>query len=119
MKDRVSLFNKAAILRERGREGEGMRNVLIPQGSEQTANEGPGGGGRQREDREEKLETRRGRKQDLQPSCLRSCFGSRNHHLTARRGSSQLIKGCTFLQNLWRIVPTWESIHGISIKEAT
>ena len=37
-----------------------MRNVLIPQGSEQTAKEGE----RQRKDREKKLEKQRARKQD-------------------------------------------------------
>lgn len=37
-----------------------MRNVLIPQGSEQTAKEGE----RQRKDREKKLESQRARKQD-------------------------------------------------------
>lgn len=51
--------------REREREGEGMRNVLIPRGSEQTAKEwGWGGGlGGQRKDREKKLESQRDWKQ--------------------------------------------------------
>lgn len=50
--------------REREREGEGMRNVLIPRGSEQTAKEwGCGGWGGQRKDREKKLESQRDWKQ--------------------------------------------------------
>lgn len=75
MKDRESLFNKAAILRERGRgrEGEGMRNVLIPRGSEQTANEEEEGG--QRKDRVEKLETQGARRQGLTTSRLSSPLG--------------------------------------------
>lgn len=76
MKDRESLFNKAAILRERGRgrEGEGMRNVLIPRGSEQTANEEEEGG--QRKDRVEKLETQGARRQGL--TTVPSQFSSRS-----------------------------------------
>lgn len=49
-----------------------MRNVLIPQGSEQTAKEGE----RQRKDREEKLEKQRARKQDGAQDFQLSCPGS-------------------------------------------
>lgn len=58
--------------REREREGEGMRNVLIPRGSEQTAKEWGVGGGTEERQREEIREPKRletGRKQDLQLSC--------------------------------------------------